>query len=530
MFPSDTERDTGGEIPLPRIASPAASMKMPSDFALPQGPQTGPAGDPRQRARITVAARLDRLPKSRYIRHLILLLSLGAWFEYYDLFFAAYIARAFYKSGIFTPTTRGFLGIEGFASFVAALFAGLFVGTLFFSRISDRFGRRAIFNFSLLWYSACTLAMAFQSTAGAINLWRFLAGVGIGVELVTIDTYVSELVPKATRGAAFAFNQFISFLAVPFVALISWLLVPRRPLGVDGWRWVVLIGASGAIFVWIIRRALPESPRWLEQNGQIAKADQVMDQIEQRVWAETRRELPASEPVAGAGPVEGARPVEGEAPVAGRGPLAGEGRPPAGSWSEIWNQTYRKRTILLVIFQLFQTLGFYGFASWVPTLLISNGIAVTKSLEYTFLIAIANPLAPLAGQAFADKVERKWQIAWAALAMAVFGLLFATQRTAAGVVVFGILITLSSNWMSFAFHAYQAELYPTRIRARAVGFVYSLSRLGAIASSFVIAFFLRNYGTSGVFLLIAAAMLIVFGVIGGLGPRTNGLRLEEIAR
>ncbi len=224
------------------------------------------------------------------------------------------------------------------------------------------------------------------------------------------------------------------------------------------------------------------------------------------------------------------RPVEGEALVAGEGPLAGEGRPAAGSWSEIWNQTYRKRTILLVIFQLFQTLGFYGFASWVPTLLISNGIAVTKSLEYTFLIAIANPLAPLAGQAFADKVERKWQIAWAALAMAVFGLLFATQRTAAGVVVFGILITLSSNWMSFAFHAYQAELYPTRIRARAVGFVYSLSRLGAIASSFVIAFFLRNYGTSGVFLLIAAAMLIVFGVIGGLGPRTNGLRLEEIAR
>ena len=485
---------------------------MPSDFAVPKESQTGPAGDPRQRARITVAARLDRLPKSRYLHHLILLLSLGAWFEYYDLFFAAYIAPAFYKSGIFTPTTRGFLGIEGFASFVAALFAGLFVGTLFFSRISDRFGRRAIFNFSLLWYSACTLAMAFQSSAGAINLWRFLAGVGIGVELVTIDTYVSELVPKATRGAAFAFNQFISFLAVPFVALISWLLVPRHPWGVDGWRWVVLIGASGAIFIWTIRRALPESPRWLEQNGQIEKANQVMDQIEQRVRAETRRELPASELVAGEGPVEG------------------QGRPSAGSWSEIWNQTYRKRTILLVIFQLLQTLGYYGFASWVPTLLISNGIAVTKSLEYTFLIAIANPIAPLAGQAFADKFERKWQIAWAALAIAVFGLLFAAQRAAAGVVVFGILITLSSNWMSFAFHAYQAELYPTRIRARAVGFVYSLSRLGAIASSFVIAFFLRNYGTLGVFVLIAAAMLIVFGVIGGLGPRTNGLRLEEIAR
>src|SRR5882724_7611552 len=101
--------------------------------------------------RVTVAARLDRLPKSRYVRKLILLLSLGACFEFYDLFFSAYIAPAFYTSGIFTPTTKGFLGIDGFASFVAALFAGLFVGTLFFSPASDRFGRRAIFSFSLLW-------------------------------------------------------------------------------------------------------------------------------------------------------------------------------------------------------------------------------------------------------------------------------------------------------------------------------------------------------------------------------------------
>src|SRR4029077_12818780 len=118
---------------------------------LQQGAPSQPVG-----TRITVAARLDRLPKSRYIRKLIVLLSLGACFEFYDLFFSAYIAPALYAAGIFTPTTKGFLRISGFASFVAALFAGLFVGTLCFSSVADRFGRRSIFSFSLLWYSACT--------------------------------------------------------------------------------------------------------------------------------------------------------------------------------------------------------------------------------------------------------------------------------------------------------------------------------------------------------------------------------------
>src|ERR1700680_3462536 len=137
----------------------------------------------------TVAARLDRLPDSQYLRRLIVLLSLGGFFEFYDLFFTAYIAPALYQSGIFTPTTKGFFGV-GFASFIASLFAGMFVGTLLFSRLADRFGRRAIFSFSLLWYSAATFIMAFQSTATSIDLWRFIAGIGIGVEFVTIDSYI----------------------------------------------------------------------------------------------------------------------------------------------------------------------------------------------------------------------------------------------------------------------------------------------------------------------------------------------------
>jgi putative MFS transporter len=165
----------------------------------------------------------------------------------------------------------------------------------------------------------------------------------------------------------------------------------------------------------------------------------------------------------------------------------------------------------------------------VPALLISQGIGVTKSLAYTFVITVAAPVGPLLGVTFADRFERKWQIAWAAIGIAVFGLVFAQQTSAIGVIVCGVLITLCNNWMSFSFHAYQAELYPTRIRARAVGFVYSWSRFSAIFSGFVIAFFLGHYGTIGVFGFIAAAMVVVFVVIGGFGPAVTKRRLEAIA-
>jgi putative MFS transporter len=128
--------------------------------------------------------------------------------------------------------------LKGFASFVAVLFLGLFIGTLAFSWLSDRFGRRSIFTFALLWYSIGAFVMAFQNTPESVNLWRLIASIGLGVELVNVDAYVSELVPKEQRGPAFAYNQFVMFTAVPVVAFLAWQLVPRTILGLDGWRWV----------------------------------------------------------------------------------------------------------------------------------------------------------------------------------------------------------------------------------------------------------------------------------------------------
>src|SRR5215469_6299740 len=453
-----------------------------------------------------ILARLDRLPSTPHVWRMIAILSLGGMFELYDLFMTAYIVPGLVKAGLLKDVAVGIFA--GPALFVAATFTGLFIGTMFFGYIADKYGRRTIFTYSMLWYSAATLVMAFQSSGFGVCLWRLIAGIGIGVELVTIDTYLSELVPKAIRGRSFAFNQAVQFSIVPVVAFIAYLLVPISPFGFDGWRWVVLIGSTGALAGWVIRLGLPESSRWLLNQGRLDEADAVTSRIEAKVAADLGgKSLPAPADHA----VEDLQPV--------------------GRLSEIFEPAYRSRTIMLMIFQFFQTFGYYGFAAWVPTLIAQQtGINLQASLLYSFIIAIAAPFGPLLGMTFADTLERKWQVVGAAVCIGVFGVLFSFQSTMFLLVLFGVLITLSNNILSYAFHNYQAELFPARVRARAVGFTYSLSRLSTVFVSFIIGFFLQTAGTKGVFGLIAVAMTIVVISIGGWGPRTLNRQLEEISR
>jgi putative MFS transporter len=410
------------------------------------------------------------------VRGAVLRISIGGWFELYDLFMTAYISLGLIREGLFVATAPSVFALRGFASFVAAGFAGMFIGTLIFSWISDRFGRKATFTYSLVWYSIATLIMAFMRSPQTIDLWRFIAGLGIGVQLVTIDTYISEIAPKGERGKWIAFSQFIGYLAIPAAALLAYLFVPHVFAGFTGWRYVAMVGALGGALIWFFRGGLPESQRW-----QSARNEQKPQSLAQ-------------------------------------------------AWSTIWSAAYRGRTAMMVIFNLAQTIGFYGFTSWVPIFLSSQGVSFTKSLQYSFIIAIINPIGPLVAMRLADRWERKWQIVGLSIVIAIAGLLFSQARAAAAVIVLGIIVTLANAWFSCAFHAYQAELFPTRVRAQAVGFVYSWSRFSSIFVGFLIAAVLREYGTLGAFSVIALAMAIVAVTIGVFGVRTNNIELEELAR
>jgi MFS transporter, putative metabolite:H+ symporter len=456
-----------------------------------------------------IAARFDRLPPSRTVWTMVILISLGGLFEFYDLFFTAYVAPGMVQSGLFKPESLGFfaalspLAVAGFGTFVFSTFAGLWVGALVFGFVADRFGRRFIFTWSLVWYVACTAIMAFQHTGLGINLWRFAAGIGIGVELVTIDSYISELIPSRERGRAYAVNQFITFSAVPVVAFLAYILKDSHPFGLEYWRVVMLIGTLGAIVVWFIRRNIPESPRWLARHGRIEQAERIVADIERRVVAEKGITLSAPERVSTV--------MEGH-----------------GSFFEIFGPLYLKRTILLSVFNMAQVIGFYGFAAWVPTLLINRGIHVTASLGYAFVIAIANPFGPLVGTFFADKLERKTQICGGLLTMGIVIALFAQASDPTLLIVLGVIFTLAANVMSYAYHGYQAELFPTRVRARAVGFVYSWSRIAAAFAGLAIGVLLHNYGVPGVAVFIATSMAIGICMIL-LGPSTKGRSLESIS-
>jgi MFS transporter, putative metabolite:H+ symporter len=456
-----------------------------------------------------IPRRLEALALSTGLRRIVARVSAGGWFEFYDLFMSGYISLGLARGGLYATLGSGIASLAGFA---AAGFGGMFAGTMLFGWISDRFGRKATFTWSLVFYSVMTACMAFAPTALSIDVFRLLAGVGIGVQIVTIDAYISEIAPSRSRGQLIALSQAICYTAVPVVAFAAAALVPHHLAGLDGWRWVCLGGAAGAIVVWPIQASLVESPRWLQSRGRSSEALAALERIEREAGVSAQ-------------PAQDRQIVTPRSPEGATSPSS----PRQATLARILRPEYRARTLMLAFFNIFQTIGFYGFAAWIPVLLKQGGAGLAQSLHYTSVIAIATPLGPLLAMRFADAIERKVQIVVLAVASALFA--FALSQLAApwAIITFGTLITLANTWFSCSFHAYQSELYPTDIRAGAVGFVYGFGRLSSVFVGYLYAFILRASGSSAAFETIAAAMVISATIVAFFGPLTNRKQLEVLA-
>ncbi|MCI2071808.1 MAG: MFS transporter, partial [Serratia liquefaciens] len=270
------------------------------------------------------------------------------------------------------------------------------------------------------------------------------------------------------------------------------------------WRYVVIAGAVASLVIWLVRKGLPESPRWLAQQRRYPEVRQVMQAMERRCGVTHTADFPAHDA------------------------QAHSEMPAQGSFKDIWSPRYRSRTLMLVVMNFFQAIGFFGFGNWLPALLAGKGASITHSLLYAFFITLAYPLGSLLCSRYADKMENKWQIVLSCLVTVIFGSLFALQNNPVWLILCGFFITWSNAWLTYSYHSYQSEVFPTYIRARAVGFCYSFSRLSTVFSSLIIGIILQYGGSVGVIAFIVASMLIVMVVIGVFGPKTRGIDLENI--
>ena len=468
--------------------------------------------------RLRVADTLDRLPVTRTHLRVVVAVGLGLFFDMYEVFLAGTISSAL--------KTQFGLGGVALSVLLGSAFLGMFLGAAFVARLADRIGRRRMFLLSLTWYSLWSLIGAFSPNAAFLVVCRFLAGIGVGAEYPVSDTYLSDVLPARARGRLAAWAYTCSYLAVPALGFLSLAIADKTPWGFDGWRWLLALGAIGAVLVLVPRRGLPESPRWLEAVGRHREADAALAAFS---TATPLRRQPV-EAVTPSGSVTsggaGAAAAAVEPGASAAGPGAGASATlPIGA---LRRAPYRGRLLMLGIFHLLQTFGYYGFGTLAVLVLAERGYTVQHSLLYTALSFLGYPLGSLLSVPLISRIERKYLVVGSVLTMGAVGVVFATAEAPATVVLAGVAFTTVSNVFSNAYHVYQAEIFPTELRASAIGWTYSLSRLTTGLMPFLLLPLLHDAGPGTVFTVVAGAMLVVATDVALLGPRTSGRSVETL--
>ncbi|HEX4505537.1 MAG TPA: MFS transporter [Alphaproteobacteria bacterium] len=440
----------------------------------------------------TIAARIDRLPMSPMHRRLLFILAVPLFFDVGDIFTFSNAAPALIKywhvtnDDIALATASGFLGIA-----IGGTLGGI---------LADRIGRiRAMMLFTAT-FSFFSLANGFVSTVPMLVALRFLTGLGIASATVSVITYIAELYPATVRGR---WQSWAMVIALMGITVTSWVARLVIPLGENGWRWIFVWGAFGLPFL-VFARRMNESPRWLLRAGRTAEAEASLERIEAEV-ERTSGPLPAVPP----------RATKPATRTLG--------------WSALFSPTHIRPTVSLCAIWFFQTIGFYGFMSWVPTLLARQGFEMVHSLNYITLINLGALPGALFAVFLSERWERKYSIVGVSLAIALFGLLYGLSFTPVAIVIFGFLAATMMDTFSALAFSYTPEQFPTDVRNSGTGLAYGVGRLANVINPFIVSAIFADFGYRTVFAYIAGAWVVTALIALAFGMKTTGRTLETIS-
>ncbi|MFF5492044.1 MFS transporter [Streptomyces aquilus] len=463
-----------------------------------------------------IPARLDRLPWSRW--HWTIVIGLGTvWIlDGLEVTVVGNIAGRLSEPGSGLPITSG--EVTGLA---AALYvAGACSGALFWGRLTDKWGRKKLFMITLAVYLAATALTAVSFSTWWFFAFRFLTGFGIGGEYAAINSAIDELIPAQYRGRVDLMINGSFWLGAVGGSLLSIVALDTSVLPKDvGWRLTFALGAVLALVILLVRRHVPESPRWLLIHGRDEEAERIVTSIEERVTAENER--PLAEP-------------EGEITIHQRRSV---------SFMEIARTVfsdYRKRAVLG--FSLF-----IGQAFLYNAITFGFGAILTKFYDvptgntgyYFAVIAIGNFMGPLLLGKLFDTVGRRVMISSTYLlsGLLLFGTawLFEQGSLNAG--------TLTACWCAVLFFASAgassayltvSEIFPMETRAMSIAFFYALGTAAGGISGPMLFADLTGTGkvadTALAFQIGATLMCLAGLVAAALAVRAERRSLEDVAR
>ena len=434
-------------------------------------------------------ARLDRLPISSFHRRIMWLIGIGMFFDGFDIYVAATVLGATLRSSFSTMRQN--------AEFVSVTFLGMMLGSFLTGFLGDRYGRRFTYQANLAIFGLASIAATFSPSMTVLILLRFIMGVGLGAENVVGYATMTEFVPPQARGKWLGIISVFVVAGLPVTALLGTLIIPRF-----GWRIMFMLGGLGALVVWHLRKALPESPRWLESVGRTQEADAILRAIEDEVSLHE-----------------------------------GLLKPPAGSSPAIPSRSLRillgpvllprmivGATTLIVVNTLI-----YGFVTWLPTFFVQAGRSIASSLGYSLVMSLGAPIGSVIGASTADWWGRRPTILGASLLTIVIGGIYPFVRDPRDLLIAGFLLTIPIFVLvTLLFAIYIPELFPTEVRMRASGICNTFGRGATIVTPFIVVALFKSYQIGGVLALMIGLLIVQIVVVLIFGVEPKKRRLEEI--